>query len=238
MNSALLRETLPAIAICALCWGGYTYLFWAMGRARFWEFSIRKFERADRVNPPRPSCIVFTGSSSINFWRTLADDMKPLDVLNRGFGGSQIAHVNKFADRIVTPYRPRAVVLYGGENDLCWGRWSKTPEELLADFDQFVRIVRAQVPEAWIYFVSIKPSPRRRARWDAFVAANKLIEKACRTQDRLEFIDVYEPMFDANGKVRRELFGRDRLHLNAQGYALWTSIIKPVLIRRFGSPAS
>ena len=41
-------------------------------------------------------------------------------------------------------------------------------------------------------------------------------------------------MLDERGVVRHELFRRDGLHMNAQGYALWTSIIKPVLLERFG----
>jgi hypothetical protein len=86
-----------------------------MGNVEFWESSIRNFEKADQAHPPKLGSIVFTGSSSILFWHTLADDMKPLDVINRGFGGSQIAQVNHYVARIVINYRPRAVVLYAGE---------------------------------------------------------------------------------------------------------------------------
>src|SRR5271165_5563318 len=99
---------------CALC------VFWAMGRPGFWEFQISAYEKADRKNPPKPGVIVFTGSSSIRFWESLASDMKPLEVINRGFGGSRVAQVNQYASRIVLPYQPRAVVLYAGDNDLSW----------------------------------------------------------------------------------------------------------------------
>jgi len=76
---------------------------------------------------------LFTGSSSIRYWRTLSDDMKPLDASIAASGGSQIAQVNQYAARIVIPYRPRAVVLYAGDNDLS-GPWSKSPETVQADF--------------------------------------------------------------------------------------------------------
>lgn len=148
--------------------GGVTgYLFWRMGKAESWESSIRQFEKADRIHPPEPGVIVFTGSSSIRLWDTLADDMKPLNLVNRGFGGSQIAEVNHFVNRIVIPYRPRAVVLYAGENDLS-APWSKSPETVFADFRQFVQIVHSQLPETWIYYVSMKPSPLRFANWQRF----------------------------------------------------------------------
>jgi|SRR5271165_5267273 len=93
------------------------YVFWSLGKTGFWESSIRRFEKADLVHPPKLGGIVFTGSSSINFWHTLAADMQPLDVLNRGFGGSQIAQVNHYAHRIVIPYRPEAVVLPRARNN-------------------------------------------------------------------------------------------------------------------------
>src|SRR5258706_4194626 len=120
----------------------FVAILWSMGRPGFWEFQFASYERADRAHPPKPGCIVFTGSSSIRYWRTLSDDMKPLDAINRGFGGSQIAQVNQYAARIVIPYRPRAVVLYAGDNDLS-GPWSKSPETVQADFARFVGIIHA-----------------------------------------------------------------------------------------------
>jgi len=203
-----------------------------MGKAAFWGSQISAYEKADRLNPPKPGVIVFTGSSSIRFWDTLANDMKPLEVINRGFGGSQIAHVNQYASRIVIPYRPRAVVLYAGDNDLSWP-WSKSPEQVFGDFKQFVEIIRAKLPETWIYYVSIKPSVLRRSNWGKVKKTNELIAAYIRTQQRVQFIDVHAAMLDAKGKPRAELFRWDGLHMNAEGYALWTSIIKPVLLSRF-----
>jgi lysophospholipase L1-like esterase len=208
------------------------YLFWSMGNAAFWESSIQKFEAEDRVYPPNPGAILFVGSSSINFWHSLARDMAPLDVLNRGFGGSQIAHVNHFAGRIVLPYRPRAIVLYAGDNDLSWP-WSKSPQTVCDDFKRFVSIVHTALPDTWIYYVSIKPSPTRRRQWPTEQQTNRMIASFISTQDRVQFIDITPVMLNSQGKVHRELFRWDGLHMNARGYALWTAIIKPILLQRF-----
>jgi len=208
------------------------YILRSMGNAGFWESSIRKFEAEDRVHPPKVGAILFVGSSSIRFWNTLARDMEPLDAVNRGFGGSQIAHVNQFADRIVLPYRPRAVVLYAGDNDLSWP-WSKSPQIVLNDFKRFVTIVHGGLPETWIYYISIKPCPARWSNWPTVEQANRMIAEFASGQERVQFIDVTPPMLDAHGKVRSELFRWDGLHLNSRGYALWTSIIKPIILERF-----
>jgi lysophospholipase L1-like esterase len=227
--SKTLRHSLFVLLLACAC---ALAIYWTMGKPATFERQIAAFERADRLNPPKPGVIVFTGSSSIRFWDTLANDMKPLDAINRGFGGSQIAQVNQYASRIVLPYQPRAVVLYAGDNDLAFP-WLKTPEQVLTDFKQFVETVHAQLPETWIYFVSIKPSLRRWAGWQKIKKTNQLIEEYTRTQPRVQFIDVDSAMLDAQGKPRPELFRKDGLHMNAQGYAIWTSIIKPVLLSRF-----
>ena len=213
-----------------LCLGIGLYNLRGMGRAEYWASSIRGFERADRAAPPKPGVIVFTGSSSIAFWRTLRHDMSPLAVVNRGFGGAHISHVSQYADRIILPYRPRAVVLYAGVDDLIWG---KTPADVLIEFQHFVALVHAALPETWIYYISIKPTRLFGSRWAAMKRTNALIEAFVHTQPKVEFIDVTTPLLDAQGKVRPEFLSWDGLHPSRQGYELMTSIIKPVLARRF-----
>jgi lysophospholipase L1-like esterase len=198
-----------------------------------WESSIRKFEDDDKVNPPKPGGIVFTGASSIRLWDTLVAEMKPLDVINRGFGGSQYTDLNQYAKRIVIAYRPRAVVAYEGDNDLAAGS-PKTPEMVASDAREFVKIVHSELPETWIYIMSIKPSYLRWNEWPKMKAANKLIQDFAKTQDRVQYIDVATPMFYAQEKPPRDLFVEDGLHPTAKCYALWTSIIKPALLRQIG----
>ncbi len=206
----------------------------ATAQKQEFESEIEAFEKADRVNPPQPGLIVFTGSSSIRLWSTLTQDMKPLNVLNRGFGGSHIAEVNHYANRIVLPYRPGAVVFYAGDNDLAASP-PKTPEQVCDDFKKFVQIIHRQLPETQIYFVSIKPSIQRWNLWPNFQKANELIRKYVAATSNVEFIDVTYAMLDEQGKPRADIFREDGLHLNAKGYAIWTSIIKPRLLKENGA---
>jgi lysophospholipase L1-like esterase len=199
-----------------------------MQYAWFWKFQIAAFAKADGLHPPAAGAIVFTGSSSIRYWRTLERDMSPLRVINRGFGGAHIAHVNAYLDETVIRYRPRAVVLYAGENDLGWPN-KKTPQAVLEDFKHFVEAVHAPLPGTRIYFVSIKLSPFRRGSWERIQETNRRIKEFASTAHGVAFIDITAPMADANGGPRAELMTWYRLHMTAKGYELWTSIIKPVL---------
>lgn len=78
-------------------------------------------------------------------------------------------------------------------------------------------LIHSQVPDTWIYFISIKPSPSRCTIWPPMHRANKLIAAYARTQERVEFIDVSSAMLTENGSLRREFFLLDDMHLNAQG---------------------
>jgi len=211
----------------------YYFVSTALAQTQDWESSIRKFEEQDKVKPPKLGGIVFTGSSSIARWETLVDEMKPLDVINRGFGGSQYSDLNQYAKRIVIAYHPRAVVVYEGDNDLAAGS-SKTPESVANDARVFVQIIHSALPETWIYIISIKPSKSRLKEWPRMKAANRMIRYFARTQERVQYIDVASAMFDTQGNLRTDLLVEDGLHPTRKCYALWTSIIKPVLLQRFG----
>jgi len=199
-----------------------------MQQANFWEYQVRAFEKADQLHAPAPGAILFTGSSSIRLWRTLERDMGPVRVLNRGFGGCHLAHVHHYTERIVLPYRPRAVVLYAGENDLGWPS-RKTPETVLEDFKRFVVMVQAKLPGTRVYFLAIKRSPFRRGRWAAMDEANRLVKEFASTCEGVAFIDTSTPMLDAAGHPRPEYLPWYRIHLTAKGYGLWASVIKPIL---------
>ena len=202
----------------------------AINSQRLWEHQIASYERGDRRHPPPRGAIVFTGSSTIRRWRTLAPDMAPLPVINRGFGGAHLAHVNAFAERIVLPYAPAAVVLYCGDNDL--GAWTgKRPDTIVSDFTRFLSLVHGALPEARIYFVSIKPSRLRREQWPAQREANRAIADLTRALPRVDYVDVATPMLGGGHQPARHLFGLDGLHLSGAGYALWTSVLRPILLR-------
>lgn len=191
-----------------------------------WEPVIQEFERRDRARQPAPGAVVFTGSSSIRKWSTLQEDMAPLRVLNRGFGGSHIPHCTWYAPRIVLPYKPRAVVLYAGDNDVAWGA---SPDKVLADLKAFVRTLHEARPGLPVIFLAIKPSPLRIEHWPTMQQANARVAAWIAEQPHVSFVDVASPLLDDAGTPRRALFDVDRLHLSPAGYAAWTPLVRQAL---------
>ena len=190
------------------------------------EAEIRAFEAADRALPPPLGGVVFVGSSSIKNWSGVAADFPGIPVLNRGFGGSTLADVVHYADRTVLRYRPHLVVLYAGDNDLAEGR---TPERVLDDYRAFVARLRSTLPLARVVYVSIKPSPSRRAYIRRMRETNQRIRAEVARDSLQSFVDVFSPMLDANGQPRAELFLADSLHMTRAGYLLWRALLAPVV---------
>ena len=196
-----------------------------------WEPVIQRFEAADAENPPPKNAILFAGSSSIVFWRSLTEDMAPLTVINRGFGGSQMFELNMFRDRIVTPYEPRAVLVYEGDNDVAAG---KQPSEILAEYRDFVDHLKDLLPDTDVYFIAVKPSVRRAHLWSTMVEVNTALQALADEHDHVQFLDTSTPMLNEDDTVMDDLLVEDGLHMNAKGYAIWTNVIKPVLIAAYG----
>lgn len=198
----------------------------APARTLPFEKEILAYEAADRTNPPPRGAILFIGSSSIRLWKTLAADFPRHAVINRGFGGSQIADSVRYTPRLVLPHRPRLVVLYAGGNDINAG---KTPEQVLADYRAFVQGIHAALPDTRIACISIAPNPARWKQVERVRAANALLEAQTRTDPRLRFINVFPHMLGPDGLPQPDIFVQDRLHMNAAGYQIWTRVVAPFL---------
>ena len=191
-----------------------------------WDAEIAAYEAGDRASPPPNGEIVFVGSSSIKLW-DLQKSFPDLKTINRGIIGSQLADAIRFADRLVIPYKPRIVVVYAGDNDIDGGA---TSEQVAVQFERFVRTVRAALPGVRIIFIGIKPSLQR---WDVIERtrlANALIRAYATHDDGVAFVDVDNAMLGWDEQPRRELFVSDGLHLTSEGYGLWTTLLRPLLV--------
>ncbi|MEO5903361.1 MAG: SGNH/GDSL hydrolase family protein [Gemmatimonadaceae bacterium] len=191
-----------------------------------WERDIAAFEAEDRVSPPRQRGVLFVGSSSIRVWSTLDADFPGIDIVQRGFGGSELGDVVRYAPRIVIPYHPRLIVLYAGDNDLAAG---KSPTMVFDQYRSFVELVQRELPSTRMAFVSIKPSGSRLALMPQIREANDMIRRYAARDARLAYVDVFTPMLGPDGRPREELFLPDRLHMNAAGYAIWKSILDRIV---------
>jgi lysophospholipase L1-like esterase len=201
-------------------------------RDGFWERGLRVFAVEDKKAELITGGVVFLGSSSIRLWPT-HDFFPDLVAVNRGISGSHLADARLYVDKTVFPYRPKLIVFYAGENDISSG---SRPEHVLTEFQNFVQRVHEELTESKIAFISIKPSPIRRAIWSRMREANVLVELFCTSDERLRYVDVANHMLDREGNPRPELFREDGLHMNNFGYQLWTRILSPIVEEELARP--
>jgi lysophospholipase L1-like esterase len=201
----------------------------APAKPRFWS-NIEGFKKQDSIQAPPANPIVFVGSSSFTIWQTMNRDFPGYPVLNRGFGGSTLPDVIRYADEAIIKYHPKQVLIYCGDNDLASSKYI-TADSVVRRFKTLYNIIRKKLPETTIDFVSIKPSPSRENLLPEMIAANAAIKKFLEGEKHAGYIDVYSAMVDENGKIREELFRQDRLHMKRNGYEIWIPIIKPYLLK-------
>lgn len=190
---------------------------------------IQAYKKQDSAQMPAKGAILFIGSSSFNFWKDMQEYFPGHTVINRGFGGSSLPDVIRYANDIIYPYQPKQVVIYCGENDIA--TQNATPEEVLDRFRKLVDMIRGKFKNIPVAFVSIKPSPSRAHLMPVMVAANRMIKEYLAGLKNTVYIDVYSKMLNEEGKPKPEIFTDDNLHMNAKGYAIWKQAIEPHLIK-------
>ena len=194
-----------------------------------WQEDMQRFVNHDAVAPKPTGAIVATGSSSMRYWHErIADDLAPLTIIPRGFGGSTMNDVLHYLDTLVLKHQPRAVLIYEGDNDIALGisnaavmnRYQETIRKIHA-FDEAIRI----------YLLSVKPSIERAADWPQMQAFNTALKDLCASDSRLTYLDVATPMLDGAGQPRTDIFLDDNLHMNAAGYDLWRDAVRETLLK-------
>jgi hypothetical protein len=221
---ALLRtcgRLLTALAVVAVA----TPRVSAQTPAERWTRALAEFDAADRATPPPQGEVLFLGSSTIVDWDT-AKAFPGIRIVNRAVWSSSIYDFVRHVDRMVFPYAPRLIVIYAGDNDINAGA---TSEQVAVEFERFVFAVHARLPQTRIVFIGLKPSLQRWPLVYRMRATNDLVRQFCEHDDLLAFIDVDSAMLGWDEKPRKELFVEDGLHLSPQGYALWSTLLRPFL---------
>jgi len=192
------------------------------------EDEIRIFEIIDHFRPPPDKAVLFTGSSTIHRWFNLEHDLPGLSLINRGFGGSTMNDLNYYRERIVFSYTPSFIFIYEGDNDIARG---VSPLEFINDCQDFILSCSNQIPEAEIYFMSIKPSLARWNNWGEMQKANQMLMELAEQNEKVHYLDIASDMLNKDGVPKKDIFANDRLHLNDNGYEILTDALGRILYK-------
>lgn len=222
------RNAMKKACLTVLFLGAVQWLL-AQTAPPFWN-DIAAFKKGDSAAAQPRNAILFVGSSSFTKWTDVADYFPGYTIINRGFGGSTLLDVIRYAYDVILPYSPKQVIIYCGENDLA-GDTSLLAADVVLRFKTLYGIIRQNLPNAEIDFISMKPSPSRAHLMPKYTAGNAQIKSFLQKQKHARFINVYDAMLDASGQPQPALFLDDQLHMKPEGYRIWQKIIQPYLLK-------
>ena len=196
----------------------------------FW-YDIQSFKKQDSLQMPAKNSILFVGSSSFTNWRDVQKYFPLYPIINRGFGGSSLPDVIRYERDIIFPYQPKQIVIYCGENDIA-GDSTVTGKTVFERFKKLFTSIRTNLANVPIAYICMKPSPSRWNMKERMIEGNVLIRKYLRKKkNNAKFIDVWKAMLGPDGKPINDIFLKDKLHMNAKGYAIWQKLIEPYLLK-------
>lgn len=177
------------------------------------------------------SCdVLFLGSSSINLWDTIYEDFAPLKLIRRSYGGATLRDMIYNYNTIAKGYTPKSILLYV-ENDLGNHKEGVNAVKCFDLFRIFIDKLKKDYPNTPLIVVSLKPSQHKANQLKDQLLVNALLEENATAQG-YTYVNITKVMYDEAGNLRTDIFKEDNLHMNAEGYKLWTAILKPLLIKK------
>lgn len=178
--------------------------------------------------------IVFIGDSITDLY--ILDDHYadlPLACYNRGIGGDTTSGVLDRLQVSLYDLAPSAVVLMIGTNDI---NGCLEEEDILKRYAQIIDGIRANLPDAQLYCMSIIPQNEQIEEYSHLRIADttpcimRVNAGICRLAEEkgAVYLDLFSLIADEDNHLIRE-YSDDGLHLNPAGLSVWTKLIKPYL---------
>ena len=202
-----------------------------------WQFEeeVSLLESLDFEEKADEKDVLFIGSSSIRLWDNIQVDMYPYSSVKRGYGGAHFYDLIHFSERLVKNHSPKAILIFvandiTGSNDFTNLVGDLSPNEVKKLFSYNYKMIRRIHKHTPIFLIEITPTPKRWKVWNKILQLNKKLERFCKQERNLYFISTRDKFIGADGLPIQSLFLNDELHLNVDGYKLWSSVIKSKLI--------
>lgn len=194
-----------------------------------WVEQLGREANAVANNPPERLTIL--AGDSLSLW--FPTELLPQDRtwLNQGISGETSTGLLKRV-KLFDITQPETIFVMIGINDLIRGIDDST---LLNNYREIIRDLRWVHPDAQIVVQSILPHSDKHSSWEGRDRLLKISNRRIRDLNQeLKFIAQEEGAYflnlhflftDAEGNLKPEL-STDGLHLNQQGYLVWSSALK------------
>jgi len=189
-----------------------------------WQEDVAKLAESNATDGGSEH-VLFLGSSSFRLWDTIQEDLAPVKVVKRAFGGARFGDLAIHTPELTAGLRfSKAVVFIA--NEITDKSEEDTDPETTSKYARLVIAqLRAERPEVPIHLVAVTPTPLRYKYWPRIQLTNSMLRKIAESTPGVYYIPTAYAFLDRDGNPRAELFKDDRLHLNPNGYRTWSKIL-------------
>lgn len=228
---------ISAVAILLLATIILSYnLFWKKGddltdhqkyyQAKCNAYSVQNFNASKGQ-------IIFIGDSITDLY-PLDDYYADLDLAtyNRGIGGDTTSGVLDRLKVSLFDLAPTRVVLLIGTNDINGG---VSKEQIFENYRKIIKQIRENLPDTELYCVSVIPQNKDLEAYSSIkvdtttpviLEMNEQIKEIIKDDSKITYVDLFSRVADENNMLIKE-YSDDGIHLNKNGFEVWTSLIKP-----------
>ena len=174
--------------------------------------------------------VMLAGSSSIEFWTSSKEDLKPVVSYNHGIGGTTIEEWDtKLNQRLVFPYKPKMVVYYVGINNVINSK--QDAATIWNNLQNFFNHTHEALPDTKVQYIMMNLIPGYTAYFDVINAVNANVQEYQKSNTWLTLINPGLDLLKENGQPNAAYFRTDGLHLSYYGYVVWGGVIKESILK-------
>lgn len=193
-------------------------------RSEKWQEDVAKLA-AGNATDGGAEHVLFLGSSSFRLWDAIHEDLAPVKVVKRAYGGARFRDLAIYTPELIAGLRFSKAVIFIA-NDITGKENEDTDPETTSKLARLVIAqLRSEHPEVPIHLVAVTPTPVRYKHWPRIQVTNRMLRKIAETTPGVFYIPTAYAFLDRDGHPRAELFKEDRLHLNSIGYQIWARIL-------------
>ena len=182
--------------------------------------------------------LVMIGDSITHSWDAQKDFKKifqNIRVLNLGFAGDRTQNVLwRIQNGALENVSPKVVTMMIGTNHLHNVRKNHQPDEtadIVLGIQEVIKEIQKRLPDSKIILFSVFPR-KDPTEYGRVKALNKQLPSVADNR-QIFHEDINEVFLNQSDQISKNLYSRDGLHLNDQGYAAWGKALLPIL-KKYG----
>ena len=183
--------------------------------------TLRKFRSPK--NSANRGKVVLVGSSLVSHWQNVYSAFGSTTVINNAVPKSYLANWKKWYKKLITDYKPKAVVICVGSSDLSSGN-QMTDDQAAAAMQKIIEKIHKKSKKTKVFFCSAPMFPERQAGWEATNSYNSLMKTYCGKKKYVTYLDLCGAL-SVGGVPNSALYNGEHTYLTQAGYEAMRKVV-------------